>query len=541
LAFNAERAEYDINTQKLNLHGIPYITVADSRIIPENNETPILANSVLQKFENAEIIIDTLNGYHYLDRASIRVISRNKFEGNAWYKVIINKDTFDIRFDSFELVDVPVGEPDRKGNVPTQLMTVSGGEVSADQNLIISPGFLYKGSVSMYAYKQALELDGSIKINLEGYDEWINFKRTDEDPQVRLPFDDAQFESGGQAMAGIHQNIRDEMYTTFVEKRQTQSDKDFFRASGILSYADSIETYKIETQSKTTGASYSGSTMIYVDSSKSVVFEGPIEFLSPTTTDMYIKAAMLGVGNAESNEYQGDVMMVIDFKIAPSILDIMALDLTDIIDRIGPAPANDISFELLSKLANITDDATTRYYEENSLKNYIPLVSASRELEKPIVISGVKMKWSKEHKAWHNTTKLGLSNIVRDDLNAKLDGFIEIKKDETGADVVNLFLQAAPGVWYYIGYSKHQLIMYSSNKEFNEDVESKSNIDKAKPGETIFVIGETNETLSFINDFRLKYFGISEPYNLISPDDVNLDDESFDTIKKKDDDGFGFE
>ena len=69
------------------------------------------------------------------------------------------------------------------------------------------------------------------------------------------------------------------------------------------------------------------------------------------------------------------------------------------------------------------------------------------------------MKWSKEHSAWHNTTKLGLSHIVRDDLNAKLDGFIELKKDETGEDVLNLFIQAAPGVWYYIGYSKHQLIM----------------------------------------------------------------------------------
>ena len=155
LAFNAERAVYDINSQKLNVQGIPYITVADSRIIPENNETTILANSVLQKFENAEIIIDTLNGYHYLDRASIRVISRNKFEGNAWYKQIIGLDTFDIRFDSFELVEVPIGEPDRKGVVPTQLMTVSGGEVEAEQNLIISPGFLYKGSVSMYAYKEA--------------------------------------------------------------------------------------------------------------------------------------------------------------------------------------------------------------------------------------------------------------------------------------------------------------------------------------------------------------------------------------------------
>lgn len=541
LAFSGERAVYDINTQKLNIQGIPFITVADSRIIPENNETTILANSVLQKFDNAEIIIDTLNGYHYLDRASIRVISRNKFEGNAWYKQIIGKDTFDIRFDSFELEEVPVGVPDRKGNVPTQLMTVSGGEVEPDQNLIISPGFLYKGSVSMFAYKKALELDGFVKLDLEGRNEWIEFDRTNEETEVKLPFDNVQFESGGPAYAGIHQNIREELYTTFVEKRQTESDQDFFRASGVLTYNDTLTTYKIETPSKSTGESYSGSTMIYVDSAKSVVFEGPVNFFKPSTTDMRIQASALGAGNAETGEYQADVMMMLDFKITPTIMTLMALDLTETIELIGPPPANDVSIELMYKLANLTDESTTRYYEETSLKTYTSLVSVSRFLEKPVVISGMKMKWSKEHNAWHNITKLGLSNIGRDDINAKLDGFIEIKKDETGEDVMNLFIQAAPGVWYYIGYSKHQLIMFSSNKEFNEEVEAKSNIEKAKPGEVIFVNGETNEVLSFINEFRLNYFGIKEPYNLISPDDISLEDESFDTIKKTDDDdGFGF-
>ena len=174
LAFNGEKAIYDINTQELNVQGIPFIVVADSKIIPEGNETTILANSVLQEFNNAEIIIDTLNGFHYLDRANIRILSRNKFEGNAYYKQIIESDTFDIRFDSFELQEVPVGEPDRRGNFATKLMTVSGGEVLESQNVVISKGFLYKGSVIMYASKPSLDLDGYIQLDFEdpGYNEW---------------------------------------------------------------------------------------------------------------------------------------------------------------------------------------------------------------------------------------------------------------------------------------------------------------------------------------------------------------------------------
>ncbi len=240
-------------------------------------------------------------------------------------------------------------------------------------------------------------------------------------------------------------------------------------------------------------------------------------------------------------ELSGDIMMAIDIPSAPSgALDEMAVDLTEIIERIGPPTANKITTDFLYKLANTTSDEIAKEFEEASLKEYTALVDITRDVERTLFISGVKMKWNQKEKAWHNTTKIGLSNIYRDDINAKLEGFLEIKKDETGADVLNFFLQGAPGIWYYFGYSTNQLIMYSSNAKFNEAVESKSNVDNAKPGELVLAIGTVNETLGFIDDFRLNYFGIKEPYNLISPDDINMEDESFETIEEDEDDGFGF-
>ncbi len=544
LAFNAEKAIYDINTQELNVQGIPFITVADSKIIPEGNETTILANSVLQKFENAEIIIDTLNGYHYLDRASIQIISRNKFEGNAYYQQIVGTDTFDIRFDSFELQEIPVGEPDRRGNYETRLMTVSGGEVMESQNVVISPGFYYKGSVIMYASKPALELDGLVKLDLSdpNYDHWVRFKRVEGEKDVALPFDNAVLESGEIVRSGIHMDVRDELYTTFVEPKANGSDLDFFLASGVLTYTDSIQTYRIENPAKTDGTSYQGHTMMYMDSSKSIVFEGKAQFLNPLNNQISVDASILGVGNKATNEYSADAMISLNFPDAPAgSFEIMATELIDIIERIGPPPANDLSLEMLYKLANLTSDATAKEYEQLSLKDYTPLVSVTRELEKQLLITGVKMKWDQGQKAWHNTTKLAISNIYRNDINAKLDGFLEIKKDESGAEVVNLFIQAAPGIWFYIGYTFNQLIFFSSSPDFNELIESKSNVESSKPGEMIIAIGTEAETLTYINDFRLNYFGIKEPYNLISPDDVNVDDENFDTVEDDDDDGFGFE
>ena len=112
---------------------------------------------------------------------------------------------------------------------------------------------------------------------------------------------------------------------------------------------------------------------------------------------------------------------------------------------------------------------------------------------------------------------------------------------DIGADVVNLFLQAAPGTWYFFGYHDNSLIVYSSNADFNAAIAEKTNEDKAKLGDLVVLVAEENEILKFINDFRLNYFGITEPYNLVYPSDISLEDENFETIQEEDeDDGFGF-
>ena len=47
---------------------------------------------------------------HYLDEGQITILSRNKFEGTAKYKVAINQDTSSIDFNEFNLVQVPQGK-----------------------------------------------------------------------------------------------------------------------------------------------------------------------------------------------------------------------------------------------------------------------------------------------------------------------------------------------------------------------------------------------------------------------------------------------
>ena len=96
--------------------------------------------------------------------------------------------------------------------------------------------------------------------------------------------------------------------------------------------------------------------------------------------------------------------------------------------------------------------------------------------------------------------------------------------------MMNLFLQVAPGSWYYFNYQDNSLLVYSSNSAFNAQIEASSNYGKAKFGEFILIAGEEEETLDFINEFRKIYLGINEPFNLTYPEGGFGDEE--------DDDGF---
>lgn len=546
LVFNGEKAFYDMKTKELTVKGVPYIRIADAKIVPEGNQITFLADAVTNELNNAEIIIDGYGGYRYLNRANIRILSRNQFEGDAIYQHYVEKDTFNIRFDSFELQDVPTGV-NKKGKKITTQMTVSGGEVPETQNFLIAPGFLFKGTVTMYATKPALALDGFIKVNTQNISQtnWIPFERTADNPNLTLTIDSKTTAAdGSQVVAGLNVDTKGALYPTLLGKTRSAFDETFFAAEGRLSFDHSLRQFRIETPSKARGDTYEGTTLIYNDSTQDWVFEGMVSFINADNKQLEMKTSVLGVGNSETGAYMLDAMFSLDFDMpATAALDTMAFDLLEIVETVGPPIATDVEkSEFLYKFANFHNDQDARAYQEVTLRKYLPLFVADPSFETPLFVSGVKLKWDPDHKAWHNTTKIGLSHIFQHDINAKLDGFLEIKKDDTGADVIHLFIQPAPGVWYYMSYTQNQLLFYSSNQGFNEQIKLKSNADNSRPGEMIMALGSEAETLAFVNAFRADYFGLEEPYDLSTPDEIeDTAEKETPTEEEEEDDGFGFD
>ncbi|MBI3481416.1 MAG: hypothetical protein HY015_00280 [Bacteroidetes bacterium] len=80
-------------------------------------------------------------------------------------------------------------------------------------------------------------------------------------------------------------------------------------------------------------------------------------------------------------------------------------------------------------------------------------------------------------------------------------------------------------------------MVHSSNQMFNDLIAKKTNASKAKVGELVFIPGSDDETLAWINKFRLNYYGLEAPYELAAGTSAaKKKDEKKD--KKKEDDGF---
>jgi hypothetical protein len=545
LHFNAEKAEYDLKTQELKVSGIPYIIVADAKITPENNEVLIHENARIGTLKNTTIVLDTLNGYHLLTDGVVDIISRKEFSGYATYQYVnFLSDTFAIKMTDFHLEPIAAAEGAKKSNRKksiASMQTVSKGSVAETESVVLGAGMFYKGDLTMYATRPALQLDGFIKLDIKkikDYNTWIEYSQSGDETEVILDFDKAVDEDGKRVTAGLHfGSPGNELYITFANDKRSEGDDDFFTPSGKLFYDTESKEYKIEDTEKAAGNKLSGKVFAYNDETSQVRFEGSVNLLGGTK-NFNLKSTAIGSGNFTTNEVRMNSFIILDTDAPVAAFDLMAKNIQEVIKNEGAEEGLGDQTELLYKIADIIGERAAKEYEAKSQQGYISL-STIPELAKPIVFSNVNLKWSPKHHAFYSEGTIGVSNIGKNDVNGAFEGFMEIKKTEDGGSVFHVFIKASPEAWYYFGFEDNRLLIHSSNQAFNNVISKKTNAGKAKIGEVAFIPGTEEETLSFINRFRKQYFEIEVPYSLSEGAPVVEDKKPEDTEKKKEeDDGF---
>lgn len=516
LVFNAKEGIYDMESQVLNINGVPYIKVADGKIFPDSNFVVIHENAVMQTLKNAKIVIDTINEYHHLYDGTIDIRGRKRFDGEATYQYVnLGTDTLSIKFQDFRLQE----SLKKKGRAST----VATGVVIEDDSLSIDDGVLYKGKVTMYADNKILFFDGYVQLVLKGalhYSQWMKYVNNGERNEVVIDVTDPKADNGTPLYTGLHFCPTDsaKLYTTFISQKKITTDHDIFTARGLLNKDAASALYTIAPQEKTEKKTKVGNVYVYNDNTNQIQFSGKFNF-TQADDNFTVESAGNGDGDLNTGMYNFNVLQAFTCKggsaaFVPLGQSLKMMTSSMVSDTVVPDPRE---YERWSKkqesmpykLAEIMGDKDYEAYKAKSALTYVPLPEASSAFAKAIVLSDVDFKWNHEFSAWYSVGKIKVSNVLKEDINKSVNGYVEIRKTFKG-DIVNIYLEPTASSWYYISYENNRLAVLTHDDVVNGAMRKKSKGEQGSRDKFFYVVAEPMEKEQFKRSFEENYLGKTE-------------------------------
>lgn len=513
LAFQGTDATYDIATSLLTVKGVPSFTVSDARITPDSGTIVVEADAKMRTLKNASVVLDTLNEYHNLKGANIEVLGRYAFTGTAQYRYgTPSGDTLSIDLTRFQQ-----NYPRKRGNLDkTKGVTEGIGAVMEDKPIPIAPGVVFKGNVKMVGSKKDLEFQGMIALNtkMSVGRTWIPYENLDGKPfsvDLKGAVDAA---SGRPIVNGLILPIQAapgvSVYNSFVGAKRDLADIELFTAGGQLAFDAETRLFRIGSKDRLEGKSLEGNLMTYSDSANLVTYEGKFDLLSLYNDKkaFQVQTAGFAKGRTDSNNVQLSLMSFVKIDMPSAAFKALETGVSTYVKDGGlPEPELPERQDLLSRIANLSNDRLAKTYDKATAQQFAPINKTVADFATGILLNQLDMKWDKQYQSFHSTGRIGIASIGKTEINAAPVGALEIKKTANG-DVVNLYLQFGEDLWYYFNLNENlRMSALSSDDAFNNAIAAKAQ--SPRVNRYSFGPAEEADRQNFLAEYFSKYLGIS--------------------------------
>jgi len=518
LVFNGSAALYEIEKATLNISGVPFIKTADAKVLPDRGLVTIKRNGEMLPLQKARLVLDTLNEYHRLKNGNIQVVSKNQFTGDATYLyTTVSNDTVPIKMGNFELRETTLAGASTasgrtKNNKPVQVSsTVARAEISEGQNFIVAPRLQYKGGMTMLAAEPNLQFNGFIKTLLKKRPNmevsWIPFK---ENPtkDIAIKITPALKNEIEQPISvGLHYRTgADGLYPTFMSAKESKNDQTIFVAQGDMRFDDKTKSFKIMPDTKNTDELIDEeNAYTFNDAKGTFSFSGRLNLLNDRAKadeEIFLSAGTVQA-NVDSSTYKFNTLLSLNFPANRDFITKVAQNIVQSnLDEQNSDPAEPEWSRLSTKLGALIGRKAAETYVNRAAANYRPLPDASPKMNSTLVISNANLRWSPTQNTFYSVGKIGVSNLNTTDINAQMDGMLEIRKGNRG-DEITVYLAASDEVWYYFDWQQGKLAMVSSVQEMNDLLTLKSKGDKSKDA-AIIPIGFEERDM-FVDRFSTLY------------------------------------
>gem|GEM_PF-1222447 len=529
LKFKAKSASYDLTKYQLQAKGVPYVSAADAWIIPDSGRVVLAGGGKMQTLRHATVLLDSLAKFHKLVDGNIRVDARDAFSGDAKYMSrTATGDSVALKFvdfksDSASLLASNTGrkrfglrrrKPAGVDEVaPTaNLATTATANVEANQKFQLAPRIGFRGGINLNSRRRGLLFDGQVqlqfgKVRDAATADWFAVKDSIDPRNLDLDLRNLKTEDGTELATGLFISDTDNrIYPLYAGPVGSAADVPLLRVAGKLHYDAKRGEYTIADQDFSDPNHYQGTLLSLRDSTSQVLFRGPMSFIT-NTKNYSIAASGVGHANPDSASYRVRTLLGIDAAMPAKAVELMASTLAKVTKN--SPEALDGSSEELFNIAQFAGDKGVDVFN-NRRPGVAPaaLSTLSPKLLHTLVLSKVNLRWDPKQRAWYSQGKLGLGGVGKQGLNALVDGYVEIKR-ENSADLVEVYLEAEPQTWYYLRYANNVLMVKSSSEEFDGEIAAKQKGSIEVATDYGAFLGDFEDVDRFRSHFERTYLGKS--------------------------------
>jgi len=479
LEFISAQARYSLRTHQIKAHEVPYIDVADARIVPDSGNVTILKHAFMVPLVNASITANKVTKYYDIYKADLSISSRKSYTGSGTYDFIDGSKNKRPMFFSNIHVD-------------TSLQTVANTEIAEAANFSISPNFKYKGNVALEASNPFLDFKGECLIEHtcnEVKIAWVKFSGEVDPDNVQIPIGSSMGDNNVPLAASPVVSNGDSVgiYPTFLSP-VINPKKDMvivLDSGGYLTFDAPTQQYRIASKEKLAAQTLPGN-YISLDTRKCIEYgEGNLN-LGANLMPLDMKT----VGDITDYIIPDTTVCNIDMLLNFFFDDGAIGKMADDIAGMASLPSVDVSDENFQKnLRQIMGKD-----EGDKLISQLTLYGTAKKLPKELTsqlfLCGIKMKWNNATHSYVSQGTIGVGSIGSKMVNKEASGAIEIRKRKQG-DELNIYIELDPTHWYFFTYNSGLMQVTSSNDAFNNAISTLKE-DKRKQGKFSFATADPN-------------------------------------------------
>lgn len=488
LRFLAKRATYNLETSILHVEQVPYIYIADAKVVPDSGIVIIEGDAKIDQLKNAIIYVDTATSKHKITNCTVDIISKAELKGSGNYSFSTagHKDE-KIVFNDIKCTKETVGE--KKKDKFDEYSLGAKGDIAESDSFYIYPRVTFKGESHLYGKNPYLFFKGFAKINFKSPDVTsTDFKIIDDvnPDKLWLHYDSATKSSeGSKVVTGIYFNKSGElpaMYHAIFSQILNSTDLPIFKAPGVVTYNEKTGEYLMGDEDKIEKGTLPGNLLRFNDDKGTLKGEGELS-LGGNFGVIRSEAAGTVDVDLKKKQYTFNMTFGLDMKTNNKSLDekfqtIMLNDNSDL---------PDINYEG-DKFKKIYSNLADPKVDDKLIKDLetTPMFKRPKDFDYSLVFSDVNFIYDADDLTLRSYGKIGIAFIGDKGIHKKLDGFIEIGLKNNN---FNIYLKTGANEWFYFEYKPNNLGMVSSYDDYNRIIGTMI----MTPSEKRKITGEKNQ------------------------------------------------